>query len=212
MNFTMPLVDSVWLGAMSTTRLSLRFSPALAASAKVLLGGWLARELGGGKYAQFLAAFCVLLAPIYLAFDNFLSMNAFEPVFWMACAAIVLRILNSGSPRLWLLFGAVAGFGILNKHSMLFFGSGIAIGLLLTFARNQFARVEIWMALVIAFLIFLPNLLWEIHNSYPTIALLRTVIGTKYSTVSSLTYVSEQFLLVNPFAAPFWLAGLHFFL
>jgi hypothetical protein len=68
------------------------------------------------------------------------------------------------------------------------------------------------MALFIAFLIFLPNLLWEIRNGYPTIALLRTVIGSKYSTVSPLTYVGEQFLLVNPFAAPFWLAGLHFFL
>jgi hypothetical protein len=95
---------------------------------------------------------------------------------------------------------------------MLFFASGIAIGLLLTSARKQFARTEIWIALFIAFLIFLPNLLWEIHNGYPTIALLRTVIGSKYSTISPLTYVGEQFLLVNPFAAPIWLAGLYFFL
>jgi hypothetical protein len=191
---------------------ALRLLPALSAAPKVLLAGWMAREGGGARFAQFFAALLVFLAPIYLAFDNFLSMNAFEPVFWMACAAIVLRILNGGSPRLWLLFGAVAGIGILNKHSMLFFGSGIAIGLLLTSARKQFARTEAWMALFIAFLIFLPNLLWEIHNGYPTIALLRTVIGSKYSTISPLTYVGEQFLLVNPFAAPFWLAGLYFFL
>src|SRR6201998_2787400 len=94
---------------------------------------------------------------------------------------------------------------------MLFFGSGITIGLLVTPARKQFARIEIWVALLVAFLIFLPNLLWEIHNGYPTIALLRTVIGTKYATVSPLTYFGEQFLLVNPLAAPFWLAGLYFF-
>src|SRR5258707_7775633 len=95
---------------------------------------------------------------------------------------------------------------------MLFFGSGIAIGLLLAPARKQFARIEIWMALFIAFLISLPNLIWEIRNGYPTIALLHTVIGTKYSTVSPLTYVGEQFLLVNPLAAPLWLAGLYFVL
>ncbi len=191
---------------------ALRLFPALSAAPKVFLGGWIAREVGGARFAQFFAALLVFLAPIYLTFDNFLSMNAFEPVFWMVCAAIVLRILNGGSPRLWLLFGATAGLGILNKHSMLFFGSGIALGLLLTPARKQFARVEIWLALAIAFLIFLPNLLWEIHNGYPTIALLHTVIGTKYSTVSPLTYVGEQFLLVNPLVAPFWLAGLYFFL
>src|SRR5260370_29796731 len=191
---------------------ALRLLPALSAAPKVLLAGWMAREVGGARFAQFFAALLVFLPAIYLTFDNFLSMNAFEPVFWMPCAAIVLRILNGGNPRLWLLFGAVAGIGILNKHSMLFFGSGIAIALLLTSARKQFARAETWMALFIAFLIFLPNLFWEIRNGYPTIALLRTVIGSKYSTVSPLTYVGEQFLLVNPFAAPFWLAGLHFFL
>jgi 4-amino-4-deoxy-L-arabinose transferase-like glycosyltransferase len=191
---------------------ALRLLPALSAAPKVLLAGWMAREVGGARFAQCFAALLVFLAPIYLTFDNFLSMNAFEPVFWMACASIVLRIQNGGSPRLWLLFGVVAGIGILNKHSMLFFGSGIALGLLLTPARKQFARIEIWMALFIAFLIFLPNLLWEIRNGYPTIALLQTVIGTKYSTVSPLTYIGEQSLLVNPLAAPFWLAGLYFFL
>jgi hypothetical protein len=204
---------------------ALRLLPALSAAPKVWLAGWIAREVGGAKFAQFFAALLVLLAPIYLTFDNFLSMNAFEPVFWMACAAIVLRILrvsgsvltdpelrNVGSAKLWLLFGVIAGIGILNKHSMLFFGSGIALGLLFTSARNQFARKEIWAALFIAFLIFLPNLLWEMHNGYPTIALLQTVIGTKYATVSPLAYIGEQFLLVNPLAAPFWLAGLYFFL
>jgi hypothetical protein len=191
---------------------ALRLLPALSAAPKVLLAGWIAREVGGGKFSQFFAALLVLLAPIYLTFDNFLSMNAFEPVFWMACAAIVLRIINGGSAHLWLLFGVVAGFGLLNKHSMLFFGSGLAVGLLLTPARKQFAQVEIWLGAVIAFLIFLPNLLWEIHNGYPTIALLHTVIGSKYTTVSPLSFIAEQFLLVNPLAAPVWLAGLWFFL
>lgn len=206
------LASRVSRGLFGDSLFALRMLPALSAAPKVFLGGWMAREVGGARFAQFFAALLVFLAPIYLTFDNFLSMNAFEPVFWMACAAIVLRILNGGSPRLWLLFGLVAGIGILNKHSMLFFGSGIAIGLLLTSARKQFARIEIWMALFIAFLIFLPNLLWEIRNGYPTIALLHTVIGTKYSTVSPLTYVGEQFLLVNPLAAPLWLAGLYFVL
>ena len=206
------LASRISRGLFGDSLFALRLLPALSAAPKVWLAGWMARELGGRRFAQFFAALLVFLAPIYLTFDNFLSMNAFEPVFWMACAAIVLRILNGGSPRLWLLFGVVAGVGILNKHSMLFFGSGIAIGLLLTSARKQFARMEIWAALPIAFLIFLPNLLWEMHHGYPTIALLHTVIGTKYATVAPLTYIAEQFLLVNPLAAPFWIAGLYFFL
>jgi len=210
-----PLVAiASWIsrGLFGDSLFALRLLPALSAFPKVWLAGWMAREVGGARFAQFFAALLVFLAPIYLTFDNFLSMNAFEPVFWMACAAIVLRILNGGSPRLWLLFGAVAGIGILNKHSMLFFGSGIAIGLLLSSARKQFLRLEIWGAALVAFVIFLPNLLWEIRNGYPTIALLHTVIGTKYATVSPLAFLGQQFLLVNPLAAPIWFSGLYFFL
>jgi len=138
-----PLVAfASWIsrGLFGDSLFALRLLPALSVFPKVWLAGWMAREVGGAKFSQFFAALLVFLAPIYLTFDIFLSMNAFEPVFWMSCAAIVLRILNGGSPRLWLLFGAVAGIGILNKHSMLFFGSGIAIGLLLSSARKQFLR------------------------------------------------------------------------
>ena len=124
---------------------ALRFFPALAAGAKVLLAGWMAREMGGGRFAQMLSALTVLLAPVYLTFDNFLSMNSFEPVFWMLCAAILLRILNGGPERQWLLFGAVAGIGVLNKHSMLFFGSGIFLGLLVTPAIRSFRRRWVWL-------------------------------------------------------------------
>ncbi len=191
---------------------ALRLLPAVSGAAKVILAGWMAREVGGGRYSQFFAALLVLLAPIYLTLDNFLSMNAFEPVFWMSCAAIVFRILNGGSPRLWLLFGAVTGLGLLNKHSMIFFASGIVAGLLLTSARKQFLQIEIWAGALVAFVIFLPNLLWEIHNGYPTIAFLHSAIGTKYADVSPLAFIGEQFLLVNPLAAPIWLAGLCFFL
>lgn len=191
---------------------ALRFFPALAASAKVLLGGWMAREMGSGRYAQFLAAFSVLLAPIYLTFDNLFTMNAFEPVFWMACAAIVLRIMNGGNPKLWLLFGVISGIGILNKHSMLFFGSGIALGLLATSARRQFRQPWIWLGAGIAFLCFLPNLLWEIRNGWPTLALLHSVMGTKYVTVSPWEFIWQQTLLTHPLAAPIWIAGLWFLL
>ena len=108
---------------------ALRFFPALSSGAKILLTGWIVRELGGRRYAQILAATAMLLCPIYLTMDNFLSMNAFEPVFWMLCVAISLRIIRTGNDRLWLLFGLVAGIGILNKHSMLIFGLAFVLAL-----------------------------------------------------------------------------------
>ena len=62
--------------------LAVRLLSALAGAAVVFLTGWIAREFGGGLFAQFLAALAMAFAPAYLAFDSFLSMNAFEPLFW----------------------------------------------------------------------------------------------------------------------------------
>jgi hypothetical protein len=207
-----PFLARVSRALLGDSLFALRLLPALAAAAKVLLAGWLARELGGGKYAQSLAAFCVLLAPIYLTFDSFFSMNSFEPVFWMVGAAVVLRILNGGNPKLWLLFGLTAGLGILNKHSMLLFGSGIVFGLVATPARKHFRQPWIWLGAGIAFLCFLPNLLWEIQNSWPTVALFHAVIGKKYVSVSPWEFIWQQTLLTHPLATPIWIAGLWFLL
>lgn len=187
---------------------ALRFFPALAAAAKVYLAGWMAREFSGGRFAQFLAALTVLLAPIYLTFDNLLTMNAFEPVFWMTCAAILLRILNHGSGKLWLWFGLVAGIGTLNKHSMLFFASGIFAGLWLTAERREFARKWVWLGGALAWLVLLPNPLWEMRNGWPTIVMLHTVIGTKYARVTPWEYLWQQSLLTHPLTVLIWLAGL----
>src|SRR5262249_34146584 len=101
---------------------------------------------------------------------------------------------------------------LLNKHSMLFFGSGLAVGLLLSPMRRQFARPWIWLGALLALLMFLPNLLWEIENGWPTLALYHAVAGTKYTVISPWAYLVQQPLLTNPLAVPIWLAGLWFLL
>src|ERR1700676_1688013 len=154
---------------------SLRFFPALSSGAKILLTGWIVRELGGRRYAQVLAGTAMLLCPIYLTMDNFLSMNAFEPVLWMLCVAISLRIIRTGNDHLWLLFGLVAGIGILNKDYTFIFCVGFVMALAVSGQRAMLRTPWIWLGAFIAFLIFLPNLLWEVGNHWPTIEILRNV-------------------------------------
>ncbi len=191
---------------------SLRFFPALSSGAKILLTGWIVRELGGRRYAQVLAGTAMLLCPIYLTMDNFLSMNAFEPVLWMLCVAIALRIIRTGRQHLWLLFGLVAGIGILNKHSTLLFGFGFFLALVVTKQRRLLQNAWIWDGALIAFALFLPNLLWEIHNHWPTPEILRNVDQYKNAHVSWLGFIGQQALLIHPLATPICLAGLWYFL
>jgi hypothetical protein len=191
---------------------SLRFLPAVAAGLKVLLTGWIALELGAKVYAQALACVAVIVAPLYLGIDNLLTMNSFEPLFWMGCVLIAIKIIKGGDQRLWLLFGLLAGFGIENKHSTLLFGFAFFIGLLLTPERRGLRQPWIWGGAVLAFFCFLPNLLWEVHGNFPTIELLRNVQRSGRNTaLNPVTFVSQQMLIMHPLAAPLWLAGLWYY-
>ena len=112
---------------------SLRILSAVAGAAAVFLTGVLAWAFGGRRPAQALAMLGVIVCPQYIAFDGFLSMNSFEPVFWMTCVLALVLMLGGHSRRLWwLVFGVSAGIGLLNKPSMTFFLAAVGVGLLLT--------------------------------------------------------------------------------
>jgi len=187
---------------------SLRLLPVLAGAVVVFMTGILARELGGGRFAQFLAAVTILFAPAYLAFDSFFSMNALEPLFWLFCAWIVVRIVRGASPKLWLLFGAVAGAGLENKHTMLVFGFATVAGLALGGEMHLFRSRWIWIGGLVALGIFLPNLLWEARHGWPQIEVVRNAQLYKNIPISPLRFLGEQIIFLHPLALPVWLGGL----
>ncbi|MGB9420858.1 MAG: glycosyltransferase family 39 protein, partial [Candidatus Acidiferrum sp.] len=167
------------------------------------------RELGARRFGMLLACVCVMVAPIYLGLDSLLTMNVFESLFWMTAALIALKIFHGANQKLWLLFSLVCGVGLLNKHSMLFFGFGLFVGLLLTKQRKQFASPWLWLGGLLAFLIFLPNLLWEIHRGFPTIELLRNVqLSGRNTEFGPFLFMLIQMAILQPLTAPVWIAGL----
>ncbi len=85
----------------------------LAAGITVGLTGLLAWQLGGRRSAQVLAMTAVLAAPVFLGTSNYLSMNSFEPCFWMGALLVLLRLTEgTASPRAWLLFGLLGGWAL----------------------------------------------------------------------------------------------------
>lgn len=187
---------------------ALRILPVLAGAAAVYLTGILARELGGGAFAQCLAALSVLFAPAFLAFDSFFSMNAFEPLFWVGCALMAVRIAGGASPRWWLAFGALAGIALENKHTMLVFGFALVAGLLLSGEVRLFRSRWIWFGALIAFAIFLPNVIWEALHGWPQVEVVRNAQRFKNIPVSALAFLGDQVAFLDPLALPVWLGGL----
>jgi len=194
--------------AFGPTMSGFRFFPALASAGLVLLTGWMTRELGGGRFAQVLASLAVLLAPIYLAFGGFLSMNAFEPLFWITCSYILVRILKGGDQRLWVPFGVVAGVGLQNKHTMLMFAFATVTGMILARDWKHMRTKWFWFGGALSFVIFLPNLVWEAQHNWPQIEVVRNAQMIKNAPVGLLRFLGEQFLFLNPVVFPIVAAGL----
>jgi hypothetical protein len=104
-----------------------------------------------------------------------------------------------------------AGLGLMNKHSMIFFGFAIVVGLLLTNKRKVFLDKYFWLAGLIAILIFLPNIIWQIQNDFATLELLQNVQKTgKNVEMSPLQFFVSQIMGMNPIAFPVWLGGIWF--
>jgi hypothetical protein len=188
--------------------LAIRVLPALAGALVVFFTGLLAREFGGGRFAQLVAATAILFAPAYLAFDSFFSMNAFEPLFWILCAWLAIRIVNGETPKLWLVFGAIAGVGLENKHTMLLFGFALVAGLLLSGNLQIFRSKWIWMGGLIALAIFLPNLIWEARHGWPQIEVVRNAQQFKNVSIGPPEFLWENVLFLHPVAWPIWIGGL----
>jgi Dolichyl-phosphate-mannose-protein mannosyltransferase len=188
---------------------AIRIFPAAAGAAMVFLTGLIAWAMGGRRPAQALAMFGLIVCPQDIGADGFLSMNSFEPVFWMTCVLALVMVLRGASERRWwIVFGLAAGVGLLNKPSMAFFLVAAGLGLLLTEQRRVlFSR---WAAVGIALLIViaLPNVLWQIHHHWPTLEFLHNgQIRHKNIVLGPVKFFLAQFGNMQPVNALLWVTG-----
>ncbi len=190
---------------------AIRFLPAFAVSGVVIVAALMARTMGGGRIAQGLASLSVVAAHVLIGSGRFYSMNAFDVLFWAIALYFVIRILIEDNPKLWIWFGVAVGLGLLNKYSVGFMCAGLAAGLLLTPQRKQLATTWFWRGALIAFLLFLPHIIWEIRNGLPSLEFMRNASQGKNVPTTLFEFLSGQLREVNYFNAPIWILGLYYF-
>ena len=208
-----PFLIRICRAVLGDSLRSIRFIPAVASSLLVVQTAAIARELGGRRFALLLSAVTIVIAPQYLSNGGLLSTNCLEPNLWMGCAWFAILAIKRNEPHNWLWFGVVAGLGLEEKYSIALFGGGIVIGLLLTTQRRVFLDKWIWLGGAAALLIFLPDILWNVHYDWPFLQLMRGIRAEGRDVVlPPFEYFLQQMLLVNPLTAPIWIGGLIGFL
>jgi len=189
--------------------LAIRLLPALFGAALVWLTGKLAREMGGGRFAQAMAALAVVVVPIYLVSHHWLTDNAPEPLIWMGCAWLVVRAINTGDARYWLWFGVLAGVGFETKYSIAFLLLGLLIGVLLTPERRFLKSKYLWLGVLACVAISLPNFLWQVRNDFPFLQLIHNIrMGNRDVVRGPVAFIANQALIMHPVLFPLWAGGL----
>lgn len=187
----------------------LRLPSALAAGLTVLLTGLLARELGGGRRAQSIAAACAAVAGIVLVTGHWLSTSTFDLLIWAAVTWLVVRAVRTENRRLWLVGGVVLGIGLLNKPLPAFLAAGMLAGIAIAGPRRLLRDPYVWAGGAIALVLWSPWLLWQADHGWPQLDVARSIAaGGSKSSQAWWTVVPFQVLLVSPPLAPVWIAGL----
>ncbi len=215
------LLANLQRAAFGPSLAALHVLPALAGAVIVVTTGLMARELGGGRLAQGIAALAVAVAPAFVGADALFTMDAFDELWWTLAAFVLLRLLAARDPRradraalgarvgrLWLLFDLVAGVGLLTKLTMLAFGLAVTVGLLATPARAILRTRWPYLAATLALVFLLPYVAWQTGHDWATIAFWRDY----HHTQDTATFLIQVVLLMQPLALPLWSAGLWYLL
>ena len=206
-----PLLARIGLELFGPSLVGLRLLPALGQGIVVVLTGLMARDMGGGRFAQALAAIAAAIAPVALTAGLLIQYLSFDYVWWVVAAFFVVRLLKTEDPRWWVGVGAAIGLGMLTKYTMAFFAVGLAVGVLLSSARRTLRSPWLWAGVGLAVLIVLPNLLWQVSNDLIYLRFVSAIHARDIAWGRAADFWPNQFYVnVNPFALPFWIAGLYF--
>jgi hypothetical protein len=204
-----PFFARLSLALFGTSLVGFRFFAAAVQALAVFLTGLMAREMGGRREAQLIAALAAV--PFCLGAGALMQYISFDYICWVALAYCMVRLSRTDDAR-WLLgVGAAIGLGMFSKYTMLFFVCGVVAGILLTSARKYLLNKWLWIGIAVSLVIFLPNFIWQARHHFVSLDFLAFLHQRDVSAGLTRHFLPDQ-LQQTMLAAPLWIAGLWFLL
>jgi 4-amino-4-deoxy-L-arabinose transferase-like glycosyltransferase len=204
-----PLVARLMTDMAPGSLVVLRLPSALAAGALVLLTGVLTRELGGGRTAQALACAVIAVAPVVIGASHLLSTTSFDLPVWALLLWLLARILRTGDQRLWLAAGLTAGAGLLDTDLVAFLIAAVFVALAVVGPRAPLRSGWLYAGGAVALALWAPYLAWQAAHGWPELTVAHSIAtGDSGTSAAWWLILPEQLVLVAPYFAPVWIAGL----
>jgi hypothetical protein len=200
-----PFFGHLALALFGTSLVGFRFFSALLQAISIVLTGCMAKDMGGGRAAQLVAA-CASI-PFSLGVGALMQYTSFDYFAWVLTAYFLVRLLKTADPRYFLLIGASVGLGMLAKYTMTFFAVGVLAGILLTEARKYLRTLWPWLGLLVSLLLVTPNFLWQWQHHFVTWDFLRFLHHRDVVEGLTQSFLADQFEMTL-LSSPLWIAGL----
>lgn len=204
------LILYISTGLLGDSILGIRILAYLASCFTVFMSGIITRELGGGRLAQIIAAVSVLFCGVVLGGGSYFSMNVFDILLSTITFYYIIRLIKTDDKKLWIYIGIFFGIGLQNKLTFLFLGAGLTIALLFTKLRKNFLSKELWIGAGLAIIIFLPNIIWQFVNGFPTLEFMHNASLYKNKTMGVFEFFFNSLNEINPFNSLFLLTAFYF--
>ena len=208
-----PFIARISLTLFGGSLVGLRLFPALAQGVVLILAGLMARELGAARWGQVVTALGVAIAPVALSQGSLFMYVAFDLLWWVAAAYGMICLLKRDDPRWWLWVGAAIGLGMLTRYTMAGLVAGIMAGVFFTPARRYLRSPWLWAGAGLAFLVFLPNLVWMAQHNFITLVKLASMHARDVRVGWTSSFLPDQlYVSVHIVTIVFWINGLRFYL
>lgn len=189
---------------------SIKFWPALIGAITLLVTTKLCSELGGGGFAKLLAALGIFFSA-FLRIHYLFQPNMLDVLSWLLAAYFLVRYINRGRNADMYYMCITLALGCWGKYSVLFFIAAMAISIMLTPQRTMLLKKHFWLAVLTAFLVLLPNIIWQYRHNWPLLHHMEELRETQLRFLSKANFIKEQLLLLLP-VLPVWMAGLYWLL
>ena len=191
---------------------SIRVPAALVQSLIIMFAGFMARDLGGGRAAQLLAAAMTTIAPVAVIQGALLQYVGFDYLWWVLIAWLMIRLIGTDDPRWWVAIGSTIGLGMLTRYTIAFFVAALVVAVLLTPLRRHLASPWLWLGVAVSLLIAMPNLIWQYRHDFVSLEFLQS-IHTRDVRIGRTSgfFVEQLFVPASTFTIPWWIAGLWFY-
>ncbi|GAA4588488.1 glycosyltransferase family 39 protein [Planotetraspora phitsanulokensis] len=201
-----PIVARAATAVFGVTPAGLRVASTLASAVTVLVVALVARELGGRRRAQVIAAFCAATSGFVLAVGHMVSTSTFDLLAWVVIAWLALRLLRTGDGRLWVAMGAAVGLAVQNKYLVGALVVALFVAQLALGPRRVLRSRWLVAGVAVAVVVAGPNLLWQAAHGWPQLTV-ADGISADDGLENRLLFVPMQIVYLSPLFVPIWIAG-----